>query len=88
MIGADCLPVGSTATTSDGSAAYCASLQDTNATIWSLTPGAVPIPTVTTDPTDDPLPVAEESPVRVCMQQTGQTRRECREQIRQSNGLP
>jgi serine/threonine-protein kinase len=88
VIGADCLPVGSTATTSDGSAAYCASLQDTNATIWSLTPGAVPIPTVTTDPTDDPLPVAEESPVRVCMQQTGQTRRECREQIRQSNGLP
>lgn len=88
VIGADCLPVGSTATTADGSAAYCASLQDTNATIWSLTPGAVPIPTVTTDPSEDPLPAAEESPVRVCMQQTGQTRRECREQIRQSNGLP
>ncbi|MCF6390071.1 serine/threonine protein kinase [Mycobacterium sp. MBM] len=88
VIGADCLPVGSTATTADGAAAYCATLQDTNATIWSLTPGAVPIPTVTTDPTEDPLPVAEESPVRVCMQQTGQTRRECREQILQSNGLP
>lgn len=88
VIGADCLPVGSTAVTADGSPAYCATLQDTNATIWSLTPGAVPIPTVTTDATEEPLPAAEESPVRVCMQQTGQTRRECREQIRQSNGLP
>jgi serine/threonine-protein kinase len=34
------------------------------------------------------LPIAEESPVRVCMQQTGQTRRECRRDIRASNGLP
>ncbi len=88
-IGADCLPVGATAVTADGSPAYCATLQDTDATIWSLTPGAVPVPTVTsTDPTEQPLPVAEESPVRVCMEQTGQTRRECREQIRRSNGLP
>ncbi|WP_395311354.1 serine/threonine-protein kinase [Mycobacterium sp. AMU20-3851] len=88
-IGADCLPAGATAVTANGATAYCATLQDTNATIWSLTPGAVPIPTVTsTDPTEEPLPVAEESPVRVCMDQTGQTRRECREQIRRSNGLP
>jgi|SRR3981189_2271393 hypothetical protein len=45
-------------------------------------------PTVTTAPTDEPLPIEEESPVRVCMQQTGQTRRQCREDIRRSNGLP
>lgn len=88
VIGADCLPEGSTAVTAAGATAYCSSIQDTDATVWSLTPGAVPIPTVTTDPGDEPLPAAEESPVRVCMQQTGQTRRECREQIRQSNGLP
>ena len=88
-VGADCLPVGATAVTADGATAYCATLQDTNATIWSLTPGAVPIPTVTsTDPTEETLPAAEESPVRVCMDQTGQTRRECREQIRRSNGPP
>ncbi len=31
---------------------------------------------------------AEESPVRVCTQQTGMARRECREEIRRSNGLP
>ncbi|MGK2866237.1 MAG: serine/threonine-protein kinase [Mycobacterium sp.] len=88
VIGADCLPEGSTAVTAAGATAYCSSIQDTDATIWSLTSGTVPIPTVTTDPSDEPLPAAEESPVRVCMQQTGQTRRECREQIRASNGQP
>jgi serine/threonine-protein kinase len=88
VVGADCLPEGSTAVTAAGATAYCSSIQDTDATVWSLTPGTVPIPTVTTDPTEEPLPAAEEPPVRVCMQQTGQTRRDCREQIRRSNGLP
>ena len=88
VIGADCLPEGSTAVTAAGATAYCSSIQDTDATVWSLTPGAVPIPMVTTDPAEEPLPAAEEPPVRVCMQQTGQTRRDCREQIRRSNGLP
>jgi serine/threonine-protein kinase len=88
VIGADCLPEGSTAVTASGASAYCSSIQDTDATVWSLTPGAVPIPTVTTDPAEEPLPAAEEPPVRVCMQQTGQTRRECREQILRSNGMP
>ena len=40
------------------------------------------------NPTDEPLPAVEENPVRVCMQQTGQTRFECRRDIRRSNGLP
>jgi serine/threonine-protein kinase len=88
VIGADCSPVGSTATTEDGSTAYCSTLQTTGASIWSLNQGDIPSPTVTTEPTDEPLPFMEESPVRVCMQQTGQTRRECRRDIRESNGLP
>jgi serine/threonine-protein kinase len=88
VIGANCSPVGSTATTANGSTAYCSNLQTTGTSIWSLNQGDVPSPTVTTEPTDEPLPVAEESPVRVCMQQTGQTRRECRRTIRESNGLP
>jgi serine/threonine protein kinase, bacterial len=88
VIGADCSPVGSTATTQDGSTAYCSTLQTTGASIWSLNQGDIPSPTVTTEPTDEPLPFMEESPVRVCMQQTGQTRRECRRDIRASNGLP
>ncbi|KUI45625.1 hypothetical protein AU198_05525 [Mycobacterium sp. GA-1199] len=88
MIGANCSPEGATAQTADGSTAYCSTLQSTGATIWSLTEGDVPSPTVTTEATEPPLPVAEESPVRVCMEQTGQTRRECRRDIRESNGLP
>jgi serine/threonine-protein kinase len=88
VIGANCSPLGSTGTTAAGATAYCSTLQNTGASIWSLTQGDVASPTVTTEPTDEPLPVAEESPVRVCMQQTGQTRRQCREDIRRSNGFP
>ena len=88
MIGADCSPGGSTGTTASGTTAYCSTLQGTSATIWSLSQGDVPSPTVTVDPTEVPLPIEQETPVRVCMQQTGQTRRQCREDIRRSNGLP
>ena len=89
VIGANCSPVGSTATTADGTTAYCSTLQTTGASIWSLRQGDVPSPTVTTEPTEAPAPIEEESPVRVCMQQTGQTWLRCREDIRRSNrGLP
>ncbi|MDT5326056.1 MAG: serine/threonine protein kinase, bacterial [Mycobacterium sp.] len=88
VIGADCSPLGGTGTTANGATAYCSTLQNTGASIWSLSQGDVASPTVTTAPTDEPLPIEEESPVRVCMQQTGQTRRQCREDIRRSNGLP
>ncbi|HEV7418794.1 MAG TPA: serine/threonine-protein kinase [Mycobacterium sp.] len=88
MIGANCSPLGATGTTANGSTAYCSTLQNTGTSIWSLSQGDVASPTVTNDPTDAPLPTEEESPVRVCMQQTGQTRRQCREDIRRSNGLP
>ncbi|MDT5076180.1 MAG: serine/threonine protein kinase, bacterial [Mycobacterium sp.] len=88
VIGASCSPVGATATTAGGQQAYCSTLQGTGSTIWSLTQGDVPSPTVTvtTDPTDTPLPIEEESPVRVCMQQTGQSRLRCMLDIRRSNG--
>ena len=88
VIGASCTPEGSTATTASGATAYCSTLQGTSTTIWSLTAGDVPSPTITPAPTETPLPEAQESPVRVCMQQTGQTRLRCWEDIRRSNGLP
>jgi serine/threonine protein kinase, bacterial len=89
VIGANCSPIGITATTAAGATAYCSTLQTTGASIWSLNPGDVASPTVTTAPTEEPLPIEEESPVRVCMQQTGRTRLQCREEIRRSNlGLP
>jgi serine/threonine-protein kinase len=90
VIGAVCSPVGSTGTTKTGATAYCSTMQGTNTTIWSLTEGTVASPTITatTEPSETPLPTEQESPIRICMQQTGQTRRECREEIRRSNGLP
>jgi serine/threonine-protein kinase len=88
VVGADCSPVGSTATTTDGATAYCETLQSTGASIWSLTQGDIPSPTVTTEPTAPPVPAVEEHPVRVCMQQTGRTWLQCRRAIRESNGLP
>lgn len=88
VIGADCGPEGVTSTTASGATAYCSALQGTDATIWSLTQGDVPSPTYTPAPTETPLPTAEESPVRVCMQQTGQSWLRCREDIRRSNRLP
>ncbi len=87
VVGADCSPAGSSATTANGNTVYCSTLQGTGATIWSVNQGVVPEPTVTvtTDATDEPMPFGEEMPVRVCMQETGKTRRECREAIRASN---
>ena len=87
VVGANCSPVGSTATTANGNTVYCSTLESTGASIWSTSQGEVPPPTVTvtTEVTDEPLPVEEETPVRVCMQETGKTRRECREAIRASN---
>jgi serine/threonine protein kinase, bacterial len=87
VVGADCSPVGSTGTTANGNTVYCSTLEGTAASIWSVTQGVVPAPTitVTTAATDEPLPAEEESPVRVCMQETGRTLRECLEAIRASN---
>jgi serine/threonine protein kinase, bacterial len=87
VVGADCSPLGSSATTANGNTVYCSTLESTGATIWSTSQGEVPAPTVTvtTDVTDEPLPLEQETPVRVCMQETGKTRRECREAIRASN---
>ncbi|ORB28551.1 serine/threonine-protein kinase [Mycolicibacterium parafortuitum] len=90
VIGANCAPQGSTATTADGAVAYCTAVPDATATIWSLTHGELPTPTSTPppDPAEPPLRTEEAFPVLTCMEQTGQTRRECRRAIRESNGLP
>lgn len=88
VIGANCAPQGATATTASGATAYCSALQGSGALIWSLNAGDVPSPTYTVAPTETPLPAAEESPVRVCMQQTGQSWLRCRLDIRRSNEQP
>jgi serine/threonine-protein kinase len=85
VIGAKCASVGATGATAGGSVVYCSTLQTTDASTWSLNQGDVPNPTVTTEATDAPLPIEEETPVRVCTQQTGQTRLRCHQDIRRSN---
>jgi serine/threonine protein kinase, bacterial len=78
VIGATCGPPGASGTTDNGSAAYCSRLQSIDTYVWSLYPGDV----VTPD-------AAEAEPrVRVCMDQTGQTRPQCRQEIRASDGAP
>jgi serine/threonine protein kinase, bacterial len=90
VIGANCAPAGSTATTAQGATAYCSTLQPSGTTVWSLQQGDIPSPTVTTEPTVTPLPTEDESPIQMCMQQTGMTRLQCREAIRRGygRGLP
>ncbi|OBK18948.1 serine/threonine-protein kinase [Mycobacterium asiaticum] len=89
-IGAVCAPLGSTGTTKTGATAYCSKLQDTDTTIWSLTEETVASPTLSAapEPSESPVPGLQEGPIRICMQQTGQTRRQCREEILRSNGTP
>ncbi len=86
VIGANCAPSGSTGTTAEGSTAYCSPLEPSGTTVWSLQQGSIASPTVTTEATDTALPTEDESPIRVCMQQTGKTRLQCWESIRRSNG--
>ena len=86
VIGANCTPAGSTGTTDDGATAYCSVLLPSGTTVWSLQQGTIASPTVTTEPTDTPLPTEDESPIRVCMQQTGKSRLQCWEEVRRSNG--
>lgn len=89
-IGAACAPLGSLGQTKTGAPAYCSELEGSSVPIWSLTEGTVASPTVTAtaEPSEAPLPSEQERPILVCMQQTGQTRRQCREEILRSNNPP
>ncbi|CAN5232554.1 serine/threonine protein kinase PknF [soil metagenome] len=79
-IGADCAEPGATGVTADGATAYCANLQYTTRYLWSMTPGEIANPVVTSSPIA-PLPIENESPVRICMQQTGHSRLRCAEEV-------
>ena len=85
LVGADCGVLGAAGVTETGQKAYCARLPSTGDVMWSLVSGVVPMPTVTKGPNDPVYPAGIEQQVDVCIQQTGQTRPECREDIRQGN---
>jgi serine/threonine-protein kinase len=77
VIGAICGPPGTTGVTGGGSTAYCSLMQGIAPPTyaWSLHPGDVASP-------------GPEPRVRICMDQTGQTRLRCLEEIRASEGAP
>jgi serine/threonine-protein kinase len=78
--------LGAAGVSEKGQSAYCARLPSTGDILWSLVPGTeVPAPTVTADPTDVEYPAGIEQQVDVCVQQTGRTRVQCREDVRQGN---
>src|SRR5271165_85645 len=84
-IGAQCATLGAAGVTETGAPAYCSHLSSTGTTIWSLYPGEVSSPTVTPDPTEQVYPSETETPLRVCTEQTHQTRIQCLVDIRRSN---
>jgi serine/threonine protein kinase, bacterial len=86
VVGANCATLGAAGLTQAGAPAYCAHLTSANATIWSLYPGEVSTPTLTAGPHEQVYPSETESPVLVCMEQTGQSRVSCHDDILQSNG--
>jgi serine/threonine-protein kinase len=86
VVGANCATLGAAGITASGGPAYCAHLSTTDAAIWSLYPGEISSPTVTPAPDDTVYPSETESPVLVCMEQTGQSKLDCHDDILQSNG--
>jgi serine/threonine protein kinase, bacterial len=86
LVGADCATLGAAGVTTTGKQAYCSRLSATGDQMWSIYQGPVPDPTAATPgPNDQVYPPGIEEQVRVCVTQTGQTRAQCRENVRQGN---
>ena len=84
-VGARCAEPGATGVTADGATVYCTQLQYTNRYLWSVHQDQIPNPVVTSSPTTAP-PSEDESPVRICMQETGHSRLRCAADILRGNG--
>jgi serine/threonine protein kinase, bacterial len=86
LVGADCAVLGAAGLSETGQHAYCARLSATGDMMWSLVPGTeVPSPTASAGPSDVEYAPGIEQQVDVCVQQTGQTRLQCRENVREGN---
>lgn len=85
LIGADCATLGSAGVSESGQQAYCARLPTTGDMMWSIYSGPVPAPSDTPGPGDQVYPPGIEEQVRVCVEQTKQSRTKCREDVRQGN---
>ncbi|VEG58366.1 protein kinase [Mycolicibacterium aurum] len=86
VVGADCATLGGAGVTEGGEPAYCARLTSSGEPLWSLYPGEIPHPSTTPDPgagNQNP-----DTPVLVCMEQTGQSQVDCHDDILQENTDP
>jgi serine/threonine protein kinase, bacterial len=83
-VGGDCTAAGATGISANGATVYCANLQYTDRYLWSMSPGEIANPVLSTSPAVPP-PYETESPVRLCVEQTGQTRLRCAEDILRGN---
>lgn len=79
VVGADCATLGAAGVTEGGQPAYCARLTSTGTPLWSQYPGEIK------HPAGDPNTA---TPVLVCMEQTGQTRVDCHDDILRENTDP
>lgn len=86
VVGADCATLGGAGVTQGGEPAYCARLSSSGEPLWSLFPGEIPHPSNTPEPVAG-SPSAD-TPVLVCMEQTGQTQVDCHNDILQENTDP
>ena len=85
VVGSRCGEPGATGTTADGATVYCTQLQYTNRYLWSAHQDLIPNPVLTASPAAPP-PSEDESPVRICMAETGHGRLRCAEEILRGNG--
>ena len=85
VVGSRCGEPGATGTTGDGATVYCTQLQYTNRYLWSVHSDQIPNPVLTESPSVPP-PSEDESPVRICMAETGHGRLRCAEEIMRGNG--
>jgi len=84
FVGARCTDPGATATTPDGTTVYCSQLQYTDRYLWSVNQGQIPNPVLRSPPAGPP-PYEDESPVRICVEETGHSRLRCAEEILRGN---
>jgi serine/threonine protein kinase, bacterial len=81
VVGADCATMGAAGVTEAGKPAYCAHLQETNSTIWSVYQGQFNSPSVP----DNGSMSADDAHVAVCMEQTHDTHLNCARDIDREN---
>jgi len=77
--------LGAVGVSTTGAPAYCAQLATVQTAVWALYAGQIEAPTVTPGPADEPYPGEIEQQIRLCVQETGHSRVQCRDEIRQGN---